>query len=172
MSKKKASPLETLGCGCIFVFLLFIVGSFSGDDAAEESNNNTNTEQLGITEENNNINEIIPELPKCEAQKNTEVSRSCSDCNKTTIVYWNADCSTYEKDIEDSNCSNLCPPPEPEYAPPIVQQPAQIPGYSCNCAKACTQMNSCDEAYFQLNTCGCGARDGDNDGIPCESICL
>ena len=32
-------------------------------------------------------------------------------------------------------------------------------------------MASCQEAYFQLNQCGCGQRDNDNDGVPCESIC-
>ncbi|MBU0708447.1 hypothetical protein KJ596_01700 [Patescibacteria group bacterium] len=32
-------------------------------------------------------------------------------------------------------------------------------------------MSSCQEAYYQLNTCGCGKRDGNNDGVPCESIC-
>ncbi len=44
-------------------------------------------------------------------------------------------------------------------------------GYSCSCSKTCSQMSSCDEAYYQLNNCGCGKRDGDSDGVPCESIC-
>lgn len=44
-------------------------------------------------------------------------------------------------------------------------------GYICNCSKTCSQMSSCEEAYFQLNNCGCSARDGDKDGVPCESIC-
>jgi len=44
-------------------------------------------------------------------------------------------------------------------------------GWSCSCSKTCSQMSSCDEAYFQLNNCGWGARDGDNDGVPCETIC-
>ena len=44
-------------------------------------------------------------------------------------------------------------------------------GFVCNCSKTCSQMISCEEAYFQLNTCGCSARDGDHDGVPCESIC-
>ncbi len=44
-------------------------------------------------------------------------------------------------------------------------------GYSCNCSKTCTAMASCDEAYYQLNSCGCSARDGDDDGVPCESLC-
>ncbi|MBP9758982.1 S-layer homology domain-containing protein [Candidatus Dojkabacteria bacterium] len=43
--------------------------------------------------------------------------------------------------------------------------------YTCNCSKTCTQMSSCDEAYYQLDTCGCSKRDGDNDGIPCEDLC-
>ncbi len=47
----------------------------------------------------------------------------------------------------------------------------QRPGYSCNCSKTCPNMNSCEEAYFQLNTCGCSVRDGDDDGVPCENIC-
>lgn len=60
-----------------------------------------------------------------------------------------------------------------------VAQPAEISqspistskGYSCNCNKTCTQMSSCEEAYFQLNQCGCSRRDGDKDGVPCENIC-
>jgi hypothetical protein len=32
-------------------------------------------------------------------------------------------------------------------------------------------MISCEEAYYQLNQCGCSKRDADHDGIPCESIC-
>ncbi len=52
-----------------------------------------------------------------------------------------------------------------------VQQSAQQQSYACNCSKTCGQMSSCQEAYFQLNNCGCRRRDGDNDGVPCESIC-
>ncbi|PIR62390.1 MAG: hypothetical protein COU65_03480 [Candidatus Pacebacteria bacterium CG10_big_fil_rev_8_21_14_0_10_42_12] len=43
--------------------------------------------------------------------------------------------------------------------------------YTCSCSKTCGNMSSCEEAYFQLNTCGCSARDGDDDGVPCESLC-
>lgn len=43
--------------------------------------------------------------------------------------------------------------------------------YQCNCSKTCGQMSSCEEAYYQLNQCGCYQRDGDSDGIPCESSC-
>lgn len=43
--------------------------------------------------------------------------------------------------------------------------------FQCNCNKTCSQMSSCAEAYYQLNTCGCTARDGDHDGVPCEKLC-
>lgn len=46
-----------------------------------------------------------------------------------------------------------------------------LPRFSCNCSKTCEQMASCEEAYYQLNQCGCGRRDHDSDGVPCESIC-
>ena len=37
--------------------------------------------------------------------------------------------------------------------------------------KTCTQMLSCDEAYYKLEQCDMKALDRDKDGIPCESIC-
>lgn len=42
--------------------------------------------------------------------------------------------------------------------------------YTCNCSKTCPNM-TCTEAYYQLEQCGCTARDGDGDGIPCEAQC-
>jgi micrococcal nuclease len=43
--------------------------------------------------------------------------------------------------------------------------------FICNCTKTCSQMSSCAEAQFQLDTCGCSNRDVDQDGIACESNC-
>ncbi len=57
---------------------------------------------------------------------------------------------------------------QPPISTPIPQQGG---GYTCNCSRTCTQITSCEEAYFQLNTCGCGIRDHDNDTVPCENIC-
>lgn len=57
----------------------------------------------------------------------------------------------------------------------ITQPPAQVvpntEAYSCNCSKTCTQINSCAEAQYLLNSCGCSARDGDDDGIACDAMC-
>ena len=61
------------------------------------------------------------------------------------------------------------------YVPPATKVPQtqtnQTGSYSCDCSKLCSQMASCEEAYYQLNQCGCSKRDGDSDGVPCESIC-
>lgn len=67
---------------------------------------------------------------------------------------------------------DACPIPTPSTAT-YVQPEAQpnTGSYSCNCSKSCEAMASCEEAYFQLNQCGCSKKDGDGDGIPCESIC-
>lgn len=41
----------------------------------------------------------------------------------------------------------------------------------CGTKKYCKEMNSCEEAKYFLNNCNLTRLDGDNDGIPCESIC-
>ena len=42
--------------------------------------------------------------------------------------------------------------------------------FTCS-RKTCGRMRSCAEACHALLVCGDTARDGDNDGIPCESLC-
>jgi hypothetical protein len=41
----------------------------------------------------------------------------------------------------------------------------------CKTKLYCKEMNSCEEAKYFLNICRLTSLDGDNDGIPCESIC-
>jgi len=48
---------------------------------------------------------------------------------------------------------------------------ANAQNYSCGVPKTCKQMRSCGEAVFHLRQCGDRKRDGDGDGIPCESLC-
>ena len=52
-----------------------------------------------------------------------------------------------------------------------VDKDTKTATYICNCKKTCSQMSSCDEAQYQLNVCGCTARDGDKDGIACDTNC-
>jgi len=65
--------------------------------------------------------------------------------------------------------------PTPIFKPTATSKPmpTEMPilKYVCDCSKTCSQMIDCNEAYFQLNDCGCTKRDNDKDGIPCESIC-
>lgn len=42
--------------------------------------------------------------------------------------------------------------------------------FNCDCSKTCDEL-SCDEAQYQLNTCGCSARDADSDGTACDADC-
>lgn len=72
------------------------------------------------------------------------------------------------------------PTPIPTPKPIVISTPKATPtpapavtsgGYSCNCSKTCDQMSSCAEAQYQLNTCGCGRRDADNDGVACDADC-
>ena len=43
--------------------------------------------------------------------------------------------------------------------------------FRCDKRKTCGRMLNCAEAVYQLRQCGATKRDGDKDGIPCESIC-
>lgn len=88
-----------------------------------------------------------------------------------------------------SACSTITPTPKPistvkpstpkpvtnttNSAPTPVQQTSNNTGggsYTCNCSKTCPNM-SCSEAQYQLNVCGCSARDADKDGTACDSQC-
>ncbi|MDP1710295.1 MAG: thermonuclease family protein [bacterium] len=44
--------------------------------------------------------------------------------------------------------------------------------FSCDCSKSCSKISSCEEAQFQLKTCGCTKRDGDGDGLACDGAPL
>lgn len=77
--------------------------------------------------------------------------------------------------IQPTPTSSLVQPTTTPYVPPPTTStptPTSSGGsWTCDCSKTCPNMSSCEEAYFQLNTCGCSVRDGDNDGVPCEVIC-
>ena len=84
---------------------------------------------------------------------------------------------TFDAPLQHQSSQPANPQPPAQQPAARAQQPAlqpvapQQPSYTCNCSKTCGAMSSCREAYFQLNNCGCRRRDGNNDGVPCESIC-
>jgi micrococcal nuclease len=43
--------------------------------------------------------------------------------------------------------------------------------YSCGTKQRCSQMRTCDEAYYYLTVCGVKALNPGGDGVPCEKLC-
>jgi endonuclease YncB( thermonuclease family) len=43
--------------------------------------------------------------------------------------------------------------------------------FQCGSKRYCREMTSCEEAEFYLRNCGLSRLDGDQDGVPCASIC-
>ena len=83
-------------------------------------------------------------------------------------------CSTEKEDVS-TNVSTSVPTPASlpaRQVPSSTSVPAQTtPKYTCNCKKTCPNMSSCAEAQYQLNVCGCSARDADHDGTACDADC-
>lgn len=100
---------------------------------------------------------------KCEKE---EINRTCSSCNEAKVTFSEWDCSESFQTIPDNSCSSMCQNTTQELTPT-----QSVPTYTCNCSKTCAQMSSCSEAQYQLNVCGCAARDGDKDGVACDSDC-
>jgi len=69
---------------------------------------------------------------------------------------------------EENFCQKIMPTTVPSK---IMGVSTQTSNFVCNCNKSCTQIETCEEAYFQLKNCGCSVRDNDGDGVPCESLC-
>lgn len=97
--------------------------------------------------------------------ENKEIGSTCTSCNIRTVTYRNWDCSTYTDTVRDTSCTVGCA------APIATPTPTPSTQYVCDCSKTCPQISSCEEAYYQLNVCGCTRRDGDGDGVPCEKLC-
>lgn len=53
----------------------------------------------------------------------------------------------------------------------IVDRTDVIRSFQCGAKTYCRQMVSCDEAKFHLESCMLTRLDGDEDGVPCETLC-
>ena len=53
----------------------------------------------------------------------------------------------------------------------VTKAKTSKPSFSCK-KKYCKYMTSCAEARYQFKQCGHKGLDRDNDGIPCENVCL
>jgi hypothetical protein len=170
-SSKKTSPFTAIIvilalCGIWYIF----------DNSSNSSNNSTNLKY------NTNNEQVF---------NNTSTERTTDPIVNCQI---NPNCGGGTKQMRQSECNTLvccqigslwyiypdstsCSQAQQEYINSISQPVVNITpststsSYICNCSKTCPQMSSCEEAYYQLNICGCSKRDGDNDGVPCENIC-
>jgi len=130
---------------------------------------------LSVTLDDNNPSQYSAVLSKCRGCDpgpktdfytntfnfyNVKTGKYYLNVKKEINGYWST--ITYYVIDKPSTVYKALPTPTTE---PIVKSP-----YTCNCSKTCPNM-SCAEAYYQLNQCGCSARDGDHDGVPCEAQC-
>ena len=84
-----------------------------------------------------------------------------------------------EQEAQDSNRGLWGLPEYEQIAPWEWRQGKRSPtsisnppkAFTCGSKTYCRDMISCEEAVFFLRSCGLSRLDGDNDGIPCESLC-
>jgi len=116
----------------------------------------------------------MPSGPTCNCSKTCS---QMSSCDEAYFQLNNCGCSARDGDNDGVPCEEICPGGESQPAPPpptttqAPSQPSSGGGYTCNCSKTCPQMSSCAEAQYQLNVCGCSARDADHDGVACDADC-
>jgi competence protein ComEC len=91
-----------------------------------------------------------------------------TDLNGTVVLM--SDCSTY------SISTVGAPPPAPESAASPTPPTAATPVPTIDCSRDqynCSDFSTCAEVMAVFNACAGDPNrlDGDNDGIPCESLC-
>lgn len=59
----------------------------------------------------------------------------------------------------------------PSAAVPASKPAAPQASWACGSKQRCSQMQSCAEARYHLNVCKVKSLDGNNDGVPCASLC-
>jgi endonuclease YncB( thermonuclease family) len=60
---------------------------------------------------------------------------------------------------------------QPKKAPKSHTRIGVFNDTSCGNKQHCSQMNSCEEAYFYFTRCGVKSLDKTGDGIPCKQLC-
>ena len=124
--------------------------------------------------------------------------RDCPGCGKTLNVnhaqilsgmaWWYRDYAKdqspqdrgrYESAVEEARKRKRGLWSEPDPIPPWVWRRGQrtpsksdeVADTQCGSKRYCREMTSCEEAKFYLRQCGRSSLDGNQDGVPCNSIC-
>jgi Excalibur calcium-binding domain len=110
--------------------------------------------------------------------------KTCPDMNTCAEAYFQfSQCGNFERDRDNDGipCEDLCGDSLEMMNVRLKAQSgsgADSPSSSltaesfvCGAKKTCKQMVSCDEAIFQLKSCGNKKLDRDGDGVPCNALC-
>ena len=92
-----------------------------------------------------------------------------SEARTNNMGLWGPTCTETSEVVNKTSVDIQQPIASPTPQAKVI--PAAGGSFTCDCSKTCTQMSSCDEAQYQLNVCGCTARDADGDGVACDSNC-
>lgn len=63
------------------------------------------------------------------------------------------------------------PSEELRIVPPAQAEPTAGSNFTCSGKRRCSQMDTCEEAQFHLESCGVTSLDRDRDGVACNSLC-
>jgi endonuclease YncB( thermonuclease family) len=124
--------------------------------------------------------------------------RDCPSCGKTLNVnyaqilsgmaWWYQDYAKdqsaedqgrYESAVTEARKRKLGLWSEPNPIPPWAWRRGQrtspkteaVADTQCGSKRYCREMTSCEEAKFYLQQCGRSSLDGNQDGVPCNSLC-
>jgi endonuclease YncB( thermonuclease family) len=124
--------------------------------------------------------------------------RDCPSCGKTLnanhaqilsgMAWWYRayakdqsaqDRGRYESAVDEARKRKRGLWSEPNPVPPWVWRRGErtsskseaVADTQCGSKQYCREMTSCEEAKFYLKQCGRSSLDGDQDGLPCESMC-
>ena len=124
-----------------------------------------------------------PDCPSCGKTLNTNHAQILSG-----MAWWYQDYAKdqsaedqgrYESAVAEARKRKLGLWSEPNPIPPWAWRRGQrtspeseaVANTQCGSKRYCREMTSCEEAKFYLNQCGRSSLDGNQDGVPCNSLC-
>ena len=89
-------------------------------------------------------------------------------CAVLAAAYWHYDRRNQRAKAMQAEAAAQLMEHQPARAPASLSQPLTSSPYRCDGRQHCSQMTSCSEARFFLQSCPGTKMDGDGDGVPCE----
>lgn len=89
-------------------------------------------------------------------------------CAVLAAAYWHFDRRNQRARALQAEAAAQALERQPARVPAPLSQPLTSSPYRCDGRQHCSQMTSCSEARFFLQSCPATKMDGDGDGVPCE----